>query len=61
MALSLTRKVGQKIMIGDDIVIEVGEIRGKQVRLLLTAPRATEIRREELYPKANTFEAPDGD
>ncbi len=47
--LTLTRKAGQKIRIGDDIEIVVREIRGRQVRIGITAPNGTPVYREELY------------
>jgi len=47
--LTLTRKVGQKIRIGDDIEIVVREIRGRQVRLGISAPAELPVYREELY------------
>ena len=47
--LTLTRKAGQKIRIGKDIEIVVREIRGRQVRLGISAPEGLEVFREELY------------
>ncbi len=47
--LTLTRKVGQKIRIGDEIEIVVREIRGRQVRLGISAPSGMTVYREELY------------
>lgn len=47
--LTLTRKVGQKIRIGDNIEIVVREIRGRQVRLGISAPQGLAVYREELY------------
>lgn len=47
--LTLTRKIGQKILIGDGIEIVVREIRGRQVRLGITAPLGLPVYREELY------------
>lgn len=47
--LTLTRKAGQKIRIGDDIEIVVREIRGRQVRLGISAPDGLVVYREELY------------
>lgn len=47
--LTLTRKVGQKIRIGDHIEIVVREIRGRQVRLGISAPAKLSVYREELY------------
>ena len=46
--LTLTRKVGQKILIGDDIEIVVREIRGRQVRLGIVAPAGVTVFREEI-------------
>ena len=46
--LTLTRKAGQKIRIGDDIEIVVREIRGRQVRLGISAPNGLPVYREEL-------------
>jgi carbon storage regulator len=47
--LTLTRKIGQKILIGDGIEVVVREIRGRQVRLGITAPDGLPVYREELY------------
>lgn len=47
--LILTRKVGETIRIGDDIVINVIEIRGNQARLGITAPRSVTVHRQEVY------------
>ena len=46
--LTLTRKVGQKILIGDDIEIVVREVRGRQVRLGIVAPPGMAVFRDEL-------------
>ena len=47
--LILTRKVGQRVMLGDDIIIEVIDINKSEIRLGITAPDNIEILREELY------------
>ena len=47
--LILTRKLGECITIGDDIKIQVIEIKGKQVRLGINAPSKYTIHREEVY------------
>lgn len=47
--LTLTRKVGESIRIGDEIEIVVKEIRRNQVRIGIVAPREIPIYREELY------------
>lgn len=47
--LVLTRRLGESITIGDDIVVTVLEVSGNQVRLGITAPRSVRILREEIY------------
>jgi carbon storage regulator len=47
--LRITRRAGERIMLGDDIVIEVTEIRGLTVRLGIDAPRSLPVYREELW------------
>ena len=49
--LTLTRKVGESVCIGDDVKIVVKEIKGKQVRLGIIAPPDVYVCREELYLK----------
>ena len=49
--LILTRKIGESITIGDDIKIQVLEIKGKQVRLGIQAPKKYSIHREEIYQR----------
>jgi carbon storage regulator len=49
--LTLTRKIGESVCIGDDIKVVVKEIKGKQVRLGIIAPRDIYVCREELYQK----------
>jgi len=47
--LVLTRKLGESITIDDHIKIIVVQIKGKQVRLGIQAPKETKIHREEVY------------
>lgn len=47
--LVLTRKLGESITIDDNIKIVVVQIKGKQVRLGIKAPKETKIHREEVY------------
>jgi len=49
--LTLTRKIGESIRIGDDIKIVIREISGKQVRIGVDAPGEILVYREELYQK----------
>jgi len=49
--LILTRKSGEKIAIGDDIVITLLEIKGNQVKLGIEAPKHVDIHRQEVYER----------
>ncbi len=49
--LILTRKVGEVITIGDDIEVQVIEIRGKWVRLGIAAPKELAIHRKEVFER----------
>lgn len=46
--LVLTRRKNQSIVIGDDIVVTVLEVKGDSIRLGITAPREVQVYREEL-------------
>ena len=46
--LVLTRRKNQSIVIGDEIVVTVLEVKGDQIRLGITAPREVQVYREEL-------------
>ena len=47
--LVLTRRANQSIMIGDDIVVTVLDVRGDQVRIGIKAPRSVDVHREEVF------------
>ncbi len=47
--LIITRKPGEKIMLGDDVVVHVMEIVGNSVRVGIQAPRSLPIYREEIW------------
>jgi carbon storage regulator len=49
--LVLTRKVGEKILVGDDIVVSVVEVDRGSVRLGVEAPRSVSILRFEVYER----------
>lgn len=49
--LVLTRRTGQAIRVGDDIVIKIVDIDGSQVKIGIEAPKGILIFREELYEK----------
>ncbi|MEZ4813862.1 MAG: carbon storage regulator CsrA [Bdellovibrionota bacterium] len=52
--LVLTRKIGELIVIGDDIKIKIVEIKGKQVRIGIEAPRDVAVNREEIYKQKHS-------
>ena len=52
--LVLTRKIGERIRIGDTVVVQVLEVRGTQVRLGVEAPSEVRIYREEIYRPQGT-------
>lgn len=49
--LTISRRVGERILIGDGIVIEVVEVSGGSIRLGITAPKELRIYREELWER----------
>ena len=49
--LILTRKLGEQITIGDDIIITLLEIKGAQVKLGVEAPKSISIHRQEIYER----------
>lgn len=49
--LTITRRPGERILIGDDVVVEIVEVTGTTVRLGITAPRELRVYREELWER----------
>jgi carbon storage regulator len=47
--LRISRRAGERIMLGDDTIIEVLEVRGQTVRIGIDAPRAIPVYREEIW------------
>ena len=54
--LVLSRKIGEQIIINEDIVVTVVSVKGNQVRLGFTAPQSVSICREELLANSNRSE-----
>jgi carbon storage regulator len=47
--LILTRRVGETVMIGDDVTVTVLRVKGNQVRLGVNAPKTVSVQREEIF------------
>lgn len=47
--LIVTRRAGEKVMLGDDIVVEIMEVAGNTVRIGIAAPRSVPVYREEIW------------
>ncbi len=52
--LVLTRRAGESVMIGDEVIITVLEARGDVIRLGIQAPRDIQVHREEVYRELRT-------
>jgi carbon storage regulator len=62
--LILTRRVGETVMIGEDITVTVLGVKGNQVRIGVNAPRNVAVHREEIFERIKreeAGEAPEGD
>ena len=49
--LILTRRVGETVVIGNDVTVTVLGVKGNQVRLGVNAPREVAVHREEIYER----------
>jgi carbon storage regulator len=58
--LILTRRVGETVMIGDEVTVTVLGVKGNQVRMGINAPRTVAVHREEIFERIK-HEAQDGE
>ncbi len=49
--LILTRRVGETVMIGDEVAVTVLRVKGNQVRLGVNAPKSVSVQREEIFQR----------
>lgn len=49
--LILTRRVGETLMVGDDVTVTVLGVKGNQVRIGVNAPKEVAVHREEVYQR----------
>ena len=55
--LILTRRVGETLMVGDDVSITVLGVKGNQVRIGINAPKEIAVHREEIYQRIKAEQA----
>jgi carbon storage regulator len=58
--LILTRRVGESLMIGNEITVTVLAVKGSQVRIGINAPKEIAVHREEIYERVKQEKAEDG-
>ena len=54
----LTRRVGETLMVGDDVTVTVLGVKGNQVRIGVNAPKDISVHREEIYNRIHDGEEP---
>ena len=60
MMLILTRRVGETLMIGDEVTVTVLGVKGNQVRIGVNAPTDVSVHRDELYERIKAEQAQGG-
>ena len=58
--LILTRRVGETLMIGDEVTVTVLGVKGNQVRIGINAPKTVAVHSEEIYQRIKGEDAEDG-
>lgn len=55
--LILTRRIGEALMIGHDVTVQVLDVQGHQVRIGIRAPKEIAVHREEVYERVRQEKA----
>lgn len=58
--LILTRRVGETLMVGDDVTVTVLGVKGNQVRIGVNAPKDVSVHREEIYQRIQREKSAEG-
>lgn len=59
--LILTRRVGETLMVGDEVTVTVLGVKGNQVRIGINAPKDVAVHREEIYQRIKREQNPDAE
>jgi carbon storage regulator len=58
--LILTRRVGESVVIGEDVTVTVLGVKGNQVRIGINAPKTVAVHREEIFERIKSGRTADG-
>lgn len=56
--LILTRRVGETVIVGDDVTVTIVGVKGNQIRIGISAPKDVSIHREEIYERIRREQHP---
>ena len=59
--LILTRRVGESVVIGEDVTVTVLGVKGNQVRIGINAPKTVSVHREEIFERIKSGRGPGDD
>lgn len=57
--LILTRRIGETLMVGEEVTVTVLGVKGNQIRLGVNAPKDIEVHRSEIYERIHSGSAPE--